>query len=85
MGMKLDENWEKYEHVNAHEKGGERKEKKKSDRCKGDLGEQFHLTLHIHPKRNVTSEFFIKEKGRDLTPISKPLHPQKNPKSNVKT
>ena len=31
----------------------------KWDRGKGYLGEQFHFTFHIHPKRNVTSEFYL--------------------------
>ena len=61
MGMKLDgrENREKIKaiRVDAREKGGERK-KKKWDRGKGDLGEQFHFTLHINTIRNVTSVFY---------------------------
>ena len=40
------------------QKGGEKKEKK-WDRGKRDLNEQFHFTLHIRTKRNVTSEFYF--------------------------
>ena len=35
------------------------KGEKRWDRGKGDLGEQFRFTLHIHPKRNVAREFYL--------------------------
>ena len=42
-----------------HTKREARERRKRWDRGKGDPGEQFHFTLNIHRKRNVTSEFHL--------------------------